>query len=164
MLTTKAYKRLLKTKNTKLRQAVAKKITKIDVALKKDYELLLTDSSFTTREIALFNLWKNFPAQRQQYLNITKNDIGFNNKNMRLLWLTLALITDNFNPDNKTDYLDELTRYTHPVYGFEIRQNAMQYLNQIQACNALCKKHLEQATRHHNWQFSKFAKHLLKPH
>jgi len=31
----------------------------------------------------------------------------------------------------------------------------------IQACDAICKDNLKQATKHHNWQFSKFAKEML---
>jgi aminopeptidase N len=70
--------------------------------------------------------------------------------------------TEDFEPDNKRDYFEELSQYTDPSYHFEIRQNAFQYLTLLNACNAACKENLEQATKHPVWQFSKMAKDLLK--
>lgn len=145
----------------KIRQAIAQSLSKIPLALKDDYESLLNDKSYTTIEMALFALWQNYPNERSKYLNKTKGITGFNDKNIRILWLTLALITDAFEVENKQLYFDELISYTSPNYGFEIRQNAFQYLDKIQACNVVCKKNLEQATTHHNWRFSKFANTLL---
>lgn len=153
---------LLTTKNIKVRQAIAQMSNDIPKAFQEEYESLLDDESYITKEVALLNLWVNFPLQRNEYLNKTKGILGFNDKNVRQLWLTLALVTEGFEPENKRMYFDELTSYTSPKYGFEIRQKAFQYLNEIQACNATCQENLQQATTHHNWQFSKFAKALLK--
>ncbi len=150
-------------KNTiKVRQAISRNLSKIPLKLKDDYESLLNDKSYITKETALFTLWKNFPHERNKYLNKTSDVIGFNDKNIRTLWLTLALITEDYESQNKKQYFDELTNYTNPKYDFETRQNAFQYLHQIQACNEVCKENLKQATKHHNWRFSKFAKALLK--
>ncbi len=160
------YKDLLKeafeSNNLKVRQTVAQLLQEIPLELKEDYESLLNDKSYITVETALFNLWSNFPKDQKKYLNKTKAIQGFNDKNVRILWLTLALITEDFEVENKKQYFDELTDYTSPKYGFEVRQNAFQYLNQIQACNAICKESLNQATKHHNWRFSKFAKTMLE--
>lgn len=145
----------------KVRQAIAKTLTEIPQKLKGDYESLLNDKSYVNIEAALFNLWINFPEDRKKYLNQTKHIQGFNDKNVRILWLTLALITEDFEVENKTKNFNELTDYTGPKYGFEIRQNAFFHLQQIQACNDVCKENLEQATKHHSWQFSKFAKTML---
>jgi aminopeptidase N len=46
--------------------------------------------SYETQELALYYLWNNFPNQRVQYLEQTKNWIGFNDYNLRTLWLSLA--------------------------------------------------------------------------
>ncbi|MFY0714278.1 M1 family metallopeptidase [Seonamhaeicola sp. NFXS20] len=146
----------------KVRQAIAQSLTDIPLELKNDYESLLNDKSYITIETALFNLWQNFPKDRIKYLNKTKNIVGFQNKNVRTLWLTLALVTDDFETENKKQYFEELTDYTSPKYGFEVRQNAFQYLNEIQACGVACKDHLQQATTHHNWRFKSFATKLLK--
>lgn len=150
------------TDDIKTRQAIARTMTQIPTDLKTDYESLLNDASYLTKELALLNLWKNFPEKRSTYLNQTKDLEGFNDKNIKTLWLTLALITDDYEPNRKVDFYNELIAYTHPSYHFEIRQNAFQYLNSIQACNDTCKKHLEQASKHPVWQFSKLAKELLK--
>lgn len=147
--------------NIRIRQAIAQNLTEIPSEYKKDYESLLKDKSYITIETALFNLWKNFPEDRGKYLNQTKDIIGFNDKNVRILWLTLALITEDYQPENKAKYFQELTDYTSDTYGFEVRQNAFQYLHQIQACNDSCKDNLKQATAHHNWRFKQFAKSLL---
>lgn len=146
----------------KVRQAIAQNISKIPSELKTEYESLLDDKSYITIEAALFTLWKNFPQERQKYLNKTKDIHGFNGKNVRILWLALNLVSADFEDKNIRNYYKELTDYTSPKYGFEVRQNAFQYLNQIQACKDDCKENLKQATKHHNWRFSKFAKELLK--
>ena len=146
----------------KVRQAIAEYFTEIPSELKADYETLLNDESYLTIEKALFNLWLNFPQERNKYLSKTKDIQGFNDKNVRILWLTLALITEDFEPENKNMYFEELTGYTDPIYGFEIRQNAFLYLQEIKACKEACVENLKQAAGHHSWQFSKFAKSLLE--
>lgn len=146
----------------KVRQVIAQSLKDIPLELKDDYESLLNDKSYVTIETALFNLWQNFPKDRVKYLKKTKNIVGFQNKNVRMLWLTLALVTDGFETENKNQYFEELTNYTSPKYGFEVRQNAFQYLNNIQACGSTCKEHLQQATTHHNWRFKKYAQEFLK--
>ncbi|WP_298553854.1 M1 family metallopeptidase [uncultured Algibacter sp.] len=152
----------LNSNDLKVRQAIAQNLTKIPSELKSEYESLLNDKSYITIEAALFNLWKNFPQDRQKYLDKTKNIQGFSDKNVRTLWLALNLVSPDFEDKNIRNIYKELTDYTSPKYGFEIRQNAFQYLNQIQACNDGCKENLKQATKHHNWRFSKFAKELIK--
>lgn len=146
----------------KVRQAIARALTKVPLELKEVYKLLLNDESYVTQEAALFGLWNSFPEDRVEYLNKTKDVHGFSDKNIRILWLTLALITEDFEQENDERYFNELTKYTDPKYGFEVRQNAFQYLFQIRSCDDRCKQNLEQATKHHNWRFSKFAKGLLK--
>ncbi|WP_116039845.1 M1 family metallopeptidase [Seonamhaeicola aphaedonensis] len=156
------YKKGLNSNDIKVRQALAQNLIDIPLELKADYESLLNDKSYITVEAALSNLWRNFTEDRKKYLNQTRNMVGFNNKNIRILWLTLALITENYKIENKEQYFNELVDYTNSKYGFEVRQNAFQYLNYIQACNSICKDNLKQATVHHNWRFSKFAQKLLK--
>tara|TARA_R110002050_G_scaffold24083_3_gene64350 strand:+ start:133027 stop:134982 length:1956 start_codon:yes stop_codon:yes gene_type:complete len=148
--------------NLKVRQTIAKYLNKIPPKLKEDYESLLNDKSYVTIESALFNLWNNFPEEQNKYLNKTKGVVGFNDKNIRILWLTLALITDDFEPENEALYFKELNDYTSPKYDYSIRQNAFQYLLWISACADECEKKLKQATTHHYWQFSKYAKEMLK--
>lgn len=148
-------------KNIKVRQAIAQNLTKIPLEFKADYESFLNDKSYQTIESALYNLWINFPEDRQKYLEKTKSIIGFADKNVRLLWLTLHLVTPNFQAENKQEIYNELVHYTSENYGFEIRLKAFTYLNSLNACNDICKSNLKQAATHHNWRLQKFAKQLL---
>ncbi|WP_445957934.1 M1 family metallopeptidase [Yeosuana sp.] len=155
-LTFKAFDNSLK-----VRQAIAKNVVKIPLELKKDYETLLQDKSYLTIEMALYNLWDNFPSDRVKYLDKTKNIQGLNHKNVRMLWLVLAINTPDFEPKKKQLYFEELRGYTSPEYGFETRQSAFEYLKLMKACDAFCKNNLMKATKHYNWRFSKFAKDML---
>ncbi|WP_248722786.1 M1 family metallopeptidase [Seonamhaeicola sp. ML3] len=149
-------------KDIKVRQAIAKNMPDIPLELKADYESLLDDKSYITIETALVNLWINFPENQSKYLDKTKNITGLNNKNIRIPWLALALLTKDYELENKKQYYNELMDYTSPRYASDIRENAFFYLHQIKACNDVCKENLKQATTHHNWRFKKFAKGLLK--
>ncbi|NND53182.1 MAG: M1 family metallopeptidase [Flavobacteriaceae bacterium] len=147
--------------STKVRQAIAMHLKKIPSDLKSEYETLLKDPSYITIENALFNLWNNFKVGRVEYLKQTEHIHGLHHKNVRLLWLLLAIVTPEFNPDLKESYKNELIDYTAPSYNFELRMNAFQYLEMLKSCNEACLKNLEEAKTHHNWQMVKFAKALL---
>ena len=73
----------------------------------------------------------------------------------------VGIHTPEFEFENNQKYFEELRNFTSINYDFETRQKAFQYLNMIQACDAVCRDNLKQATKHHNWQFSKFAKEML---
>jgi len=148
--------------SVKVRQAIALNLRKVPLYLKKEYESLLKDKSYITVESALYNLINSFPDSAKQYLDETKNVIGFNDKNVRQLWLFLALITDVYQYADKRLFYNELVNYTKPEYHFEIRQQAFQFLKAIRACNEECTKNLNEAATHHNWRFKKLAKELLK--
>ncbi|MBC3847934.1 M1 family metallopeptidase [Winogradskyella echinorum] len=144
----------------KVRQAISQYVTKIPEALKEDYESLLDDKSYITIESALYNLWVNFPLERSKFLAKTQNVIGFNDKNVRLLWLVLNLNTPDFQKDKKQQVYNELVSYTNERYNADLRISAFQYLDLIKACNTECQSNLENAKTHHNWRLVKFAKQL----
>ena len=148
-------------KDIKVRQVVVEKTQKIPVELKADYESLLQDKSYQTIETALLSLWLNFPENRIQYLSSTEAVIGFNNKNIRTLWITLALNTKGFKKNKYKEFYDELVSYTSPVYHFEVRRNAFQYLNKLRLINSTVLRNLQQATKHHNWRFRSYCKKLF---
>lgn len=147
--------------SVKVRQAIAINLRKVPWSLKQEYESLLNDKSYVTVESALYNLINSFPENTKEYLEKTKHIIGFNDKNVRQLWLFLALITEAYSDADKRIFYKELVNYTKPEYTFEVRQLAFEFLNAIRACNEECAKNLKQATTHHNWRFKKFAKELL---
>ncbi|MDC6389616.1 M1 family metallopeptidase [Maribacter sp. PR1] len=144
-----------------VRQALALAIPKVSEHLKKNFESLLTDKSYVTQEQTLFKLWETFPEKKFNYLDTMSEVTGLPNKNVRLLWLTLALVTPNYNEVEKVRYLDELISYTNSSYNPEVRQNAFQYLYQINGVNQEVLRQLILASNHHSWQFRKYARNLL---
>jgi len=149
-------------KNLHLRQALALNMSEIPEDFQQDYETLLNDQSYVTIEAALYNLWANFPRKRNEYLKQTQSIYGFNDYNVRTLWLTLALATPEFQTDKKQDFFEELVSYTNPKQPFSLRQNAFGYLSSIGVFNEDALKHLIEASKHHNWRFKSFAKSLLE--
>ena len=158
------YRLALNSDDIKKRQIVAQSLKEIPLALKTDYESLLNDKSYATIEAALYNLWNNFPEDQEKYLEQTKNIIGFNDKNVRTLWLVLAILTDNDELGDSNDFFQELNSYTSPNYHFEVRQNAFNYLRWIRSCKEECMENLKDASKHHNWRFKQYAKRLLESH
>ncbi|MDW5289745.1 M1 family metallopeptidase [Formosa sp. PL04] len=144
-----------------VRQTVAQVLTKIPLELKPTYETFLDDASYQTQEIALYNLWSNFPESRSGYLIHTRGYVGFKSKNIRQLWLVLALSTPEFESENNALYLNELVSYTGPEYDFEVRELAFNYVDALQLYNEESITNIMQATHHHNWRLSKHAKQLL---
>lgn len=149
-------------KNLHLRQALALNMSEIPEDFQQDYETLLKDQSYITIEAALYNLWANFSRKRNEYLEQTQSVFGFNDYNVRTLWLTLALATPDFQTDKKQDFFEELVSYTNPTQPFSLRQNAFGYLSSIGVFNEEALKNLVDATKHHNWRFKSFAKTLLE--
>ncbi|WP_340198494.1 M1 family metallopeptidase [Ascidiimonas sp. W6] len=158
--TIKILRSVANSKEIRLRQAVVKHLNTIPANLKESFEGLLEDKSYMTRESALFKLWVNFPEDRSRYLEITKDMIGFNNKNIRTLWLALALGTPDYNSHSTPIYYKELSKYTNQYYHFEVRQNAFTYLYQLQMISDLSLKDLIKAGTHPVWQFASFARRL----
>ncbi|HSD08951.1 M1 family metallopeptidase [Flavobacterium sp.] len=151
----------LQTQNIQVRQAVASTLQKIPEEFRTEYETLLDDKSYQTQEIALYVLWNNFPVKRNDYLEKTKNWIGFNDFNLRILWLSLAVSTPEYG-SNKQIYYQELLDYSSPKYEATTRQNALEYLLNFKIINEAVLKNLVNATTHHMWQFSKFGRDNIR--
>lgn len=155
------YKKAFESNNLYVRQAVALSLQTIPKELQAAYESLLYDVSYVTLETALYQLWMQFPEKRTQYLDQTKGIVGFQNKNIRQLWLALALITDHYETAEKPQYLSELKNYTATEFSFEIREKAFEYINELQLWDLETLKNLLEACVHPTWRFSKFSKELL---
>jgi len=125
------------------------------------YETLLEDKSYEIQEIALYNLWKNFPNHRVRYLEQSKNWTGFNDYNLRTLWLSLALSTMDYNADKKT-LIDELINYSSNNYEAITRQNALEKLIAFRLLDDEVLVNLVSSTTHHMWQFSKFGRDAIR--
>lgn len=155
------YKNAFESNNLYVRQAVALSLQGIPKELQTEYESLLNDNSYETMETALYQLWMQFPEKRTEYLNKTKGIEGFQNKNIRQLWLTLALITEDYENSEKENYLKELKNYTSTDYSFEIREKAFEYVNELQLWDLETLKNLVEACVHPTWRFSKPSKEML---
>ena len=145
----------------KLRQVLSEKFQEIPPELKSDFESLLNDDSYITIENTLLKLWSSYPNERKKYLNATKNMVGLPNMNIRLLWLTLAIFTDDFEAEKTQEYFNELSGYTSASFSWDIRLKAFQYLGEIGFTDEALQN-LILATEHHSWQFKKYARNLIE--
>jgi aminopeptidase N len=150
------------TGDIKVRQAVAEFTKNIPVDFKTEYETLLDDASYQTREIAFMNLWKNFPADRDVYLEKAKNWIGGNDKSLRIMYLTFALENEALGYEEKKAYFEELLQYTSPVFESSVRLNAFTSLFAMNVTVDALMKNLVNATTHHKWQVSKYAREKIR--
>ncbi len=146
----------------KVRQAVARIMVEIPPTFQANYETLLNDDSYITKEIALGTLWNLFPEKQAVYLNQSKDWIGFNDKNLRILWLTLALMTKDYQNENKVNFYDELLNYSSPNFESSIRQNALTNLLFLNPNDQNILRNLVNATTHHKWQFTLFARNQIR--
>lgn len=153
---------ILRTDDLKVRQAVILSLEKIPAEIQSEVESLLLDKSYTTVETTLYKLWSHFPGNRGKYLDETKAMDGFPNKNVRLLWLTLALVAPEYDLASKPSYFEELNGYTGAEHHFETRLLAFQYLKSIGGFNDDTLKNLIEACGHHVWHFKKSARNMLK--
>jgi aminopeptidase N len=149
----------LQTNDIKVRQSVAEFTDEIPFEFKANYETLLDDASYDTREIAFMNLWKNFPESRNIYLAKAQNWIGGNDKSLRTLFLTFSI--ENNSPE-KEKYYNELLDYTSSKYESSVRQNAIINALAIDDNNPTVLKNLVNATTHYKWQFTKFARDKIR--
>jgi aminopeptidase N len=152
----------MQSQSSTVRQAILTTTTKIPVDFKDEFESTLFDNSYVTQEISLGIHWKNFPLEQKNLLSKSSKWVGFNDKNLRILWLTLALRTVDFEPGNKAIYYDELLRYSAPIYESSTRQNALENLLFIDDADKNYLPNLINALGSHQWQFSKFAKEKIR--
>ncbi len=149
----------LQSNDIKTRQAVAEFTGDIPSEFKSDYEALLDDASYDTKEIAFMNLWKNFPEDRTRYLVKIKDLIGSNDKSLRILYLTFSIENES---SQSQDYYKELVEYTSPKFETSVRQNAIVNVLAISPKDKTVLKNVVNATTHYKWQFSKFGRDKIR--
>ena len=155
-------KQILESNDPELRKAVAIYLERIPPELKTEFETLLTDPSYITIENALFKLWIYFPNERTKFLETTKGIIGMPNRNVRILWLFLAILTGDFGTESeKLEYRNELFGYTAPSFPFEVRQTTFTVITEVFELPDTNLKDLVNASVHPSWQFRNFARQLL---
>ena len=147
--------------NVYVRQAIAETVSEIPDEFKSKYETFLDDDSYKTKEIALINLCNSFPKQANEYLEKLKNLQGNNDKSLRITWLKIALNL-NQNKFHKDLYFNELLNYSSSNNESSVRQNALEVLLELYSENEQVIQALFQATTHHKWQFTKFARDKIR--
>jgi aminopeptidase N len=152
----------LATNEINIRQAIANTSTKVPIEFKSDFESLLNDNSYITKEIVLSAFWTQFPEDQKRILDKSKEWIGFNDKNLRILWLTLALGTKEYRMDEKAKFYDELLNYCNPEFETSIRQNAIENLLFINDKDQNVLLNLVNSLISFKWQFSKFGKDKIR--
>jgi len=148
--------------DVKMRQAFVRSLGKVSPEYKIFYEQFLSDSSYITREIVFKNLWSTFPDDRTTLLNKTQDWQGFNDKNLRITWLTLALLTENYKDEFKINFYDELFSYTKLGNESATRQNAITNMLFLNPNDFNVLESLALGLNHHKWQFVKFCKDTIR--
>lgn len=152
----------MNTNSVQVRQAVAETVKVIPADFKMQYETLLNDASYKTKEIALGNLWLNFPEERLNYLELTKAIEGNNDKSFKLTWLALAMNTENILAQTQLECYEKLLDYASTNYESSVRQNALELLLQLNPNDEKVIALLFQTTTHHKWQFTKFGREAIR--
>ena len=147
--------------NRFVRQAIAISVSQVPEALRADYETLLNDDSYVTREAALMALWASFPNHRNEYLDKLEGIVGFADKNIETLWLALSLATPDYKENLKQQNYQQLVNYTGEEFSFEIREHAFQYLYQLQLYEEQSLTNLVSGCLHHNWRFAQSCRGIL---
>ena len=154
-------KAALQTNELHVRQAVANTLTKIPESFRLLYETLLNDASYETQETALFFLWKAFPSHQKRYVEISKNWVGFQDKNLKMLHLYLAYMTHT-NQKEKIKIYMQLLAFTGTNYDSNIQQQALQKLLNLEIYTEDVLRGLAYGTAHHRWQYVKFCKDNIR--
>ena len=154
-------KEALASNELQVRQAVANSFKEIPEQFRVAYESLLNDGSYFTREVALINLWKQFPERRANYIEISQDWIGFENKNLKILHLYLSFLTSTDSKKKMSVYL-ELLQFTGTNFDSNVQQEALERLLQLEIYTEDVFRSLAYGTAHHRWQFVKFCKDSIR--
>lgn len=145
-----------------VRRSIANTFVKVPVEFQSQYESLLNDDSYYTKEVALSSLWDSFPEEREKYLETAKNWEGNNDKSLRIQYLTLSQSSKVLTSDAKGKGYQELQNYTSSNFESSIRQNATDAILSINPKDEIMLKNLINAILHFKWQFSKYAKDQIR--
>jgi aminopeptidase N len=149
------FREALNDTDANVRKAVLKDLSPIPGSLQTEAEKALNDYSYLNQELALQNLCQSFPDKVEEYLNTTKDLIGWRGMNIRMKWLEIAIT------EGKTDFLKELIDYTGPKYEFETRINAFTVLKRLLYFDEITITNAKSASQHWNGKLSSAAKEYL---
>jgi hypothetical protein len=141
-------------KEAGVRLAAIQYVNKIPSRYRKDYEKLLTDSSYSVVENALTKLCKQFPKNKKSYLQKTDKVYGLGNS-VRIAWLIQSF------SGTSDSYSKELADYAGPSFEFRTRINAAQALQQLNYLDDTAIKNLLNATLSNNGRLARPASETL---
>lgn len=151
-----------RTGDAQIESTLANSLTTIPASIEPKMKKLLSAKSYATVEGALYNLWNNFDANKMEYLKTTKNINGFNSKNVRSLWLVLALNTPGFSANERASFFEELNNYTATNHNTRLRKNAFKYLEILDSFTDASLVNLSLGATHPSWQFNKYCTQLAE--
>ncbi len=151
----------LQTNEVKVRQAVAITLSEIPESFRQTYETLLSDNSYITKEVALFKLWNTFESERERYVQLSENWIGFEGRNLEVLHHTLSFVTTQSEQQQIKDYLS-LLNLSGTNYDALIRQNALEKLLSLELNTDEIFKSLAYGTSHFRWRFALFCRDQIR--
>ena len=156
------YAYVAKSDDVKLRQALVKIISEVPKDFIQTYKKFVSDDSYITREIVMKNWWIQLENDRKELLDKTKNENGFNDRNLRITWLMLALSTDDYYPEQKANWYTELRTYSTGRYNANTRQNAIQAMWFLNEHDSNVLPQLSNALVHHDNRFKKFGQTTIR--
>ncbi|MCX6267705.1 MAG: M1 family metallopeptidase [Bacteroidetes bacterium] len=150
------FREALRDADANVRKSALLLLNPVPDLLQSTVEKLLFDSSYLNVEYALEALCVSFPGHVDQYLDLTRDMEGWRGKNIRMMWLSVAL------KSGKMEYLPELIGYCSPQYEFETRMNAFNLLKKLNYVDTETRKYAEVASKHWNNKLSGVAREYLK--
>ena len=145
----------LKDTSYNVRRAVVDNVENIPRALLREYEALLSDTSYVTIESTLKKLVKQYPENKERYLKAVSKTIGIS-KNVRVAYLELRCA------DSLDVYKNELIDYTSHSYEFRTRVRAMEALERLSYINERMMGNIFDAMLNSNTRLAGPAERVLK--
>lgn len=134
----------LKHPHYQVRQNALESIDSLTKEYFADVELLLKDSSYSTVATALEKLAISNPKKLNEYLQTTAAEIGDNARNIRFVWLMLAI------NNQQKQYIDELVDLSSESFEFNTRRAAFSLLKELKISNDKAAEHAMNAAKNPN--------------
>ncbi len=150
------FRQALTDKDAGVRKTALQVLNPVPDQLQSTVEGMLYDSSYLNVEYSLQALCVSFPKNVERYLSLTKEMVGWRGKNIRMMWLSVALTS------GKKEFMPELISYCSPKYEFETRMNAFNLLRKLKYADPETLRYAEMASKHWNNKLSGVAKEYLK--
>lgn len=156
------YDYVTQSEDLMLRQALIQIISDIPTEFVDTYKTFIQDQSYITREMVMKNWWIKLEDSRAEVLDIMQNQIGFNDRNIRIGWLMLALATKDYHPEKKADWYTELHDYSTSKYNGNTRKNAIQAMWFLNENDSNVLEQLASALTHHDYRLKSFGQTTIK--